>query len=196
MKKFFAWYYDYFMNPLEKKLITNWRKELLTHAKGKVLEIGAGTGINFPLYKTCEEVVAIEPNPHMIEKSKERVKQATVPISLTEASAENLPFPDAYFDTIVVTLVLCSVEEPEQVISELKRVLKKEGQLLFLEHVEMEQMFPRTLQKLLTPFWRHVCDGCHLNRKTEQIIRTSGLKIILKKSYLSGFALSLITEKE
>lgn len=195
MKRTFAVYYDSFMKPFENKYITSWRKQLLSHAKGTVLEIGAGTGINFPLYKNCENVIALEPNPYMILKSQAREKQAIVPIEIVEGMAEKLPFYDEQFDTVVVTLVLCSVQDPAQVLSEIKRVLKPEGQILILEHVEMEKSFFSRIQKLITPLWKHICDGCHLNRNTEKTILESGFTIRSKTLHLSGFAVSLIAHK-
>lgn len=195
MKKAFAAYYDAFMKPVETKYITAWRKELLAHAKGEVLEIGTGTGVNFPLYPKGTSVTAVEPNPYMISKSQVRRKQAQVPITIVEGVGEKLPFPDHQFDTVVVTLVLCSVQNPKQTLGEIKRVLKQGGRVLILEHVEMEQPIFSILQNVMTPLWKHLCDGCHLNRNTEKTIQDSGFKVISKHSYLSGFAVSLVVEK-
>ncbi|RSK28818.1 class I SAM-dependent methyltransferase [Bacillus sp. HMF5848] len=195
MARSFANYYDKVMAPLEKRYITAWRKKLLKHAEGRVLEIGGGTGINFPLYRNCEKVIAIEPNPHMIEKSIVRQKQASVPIQLIESKAEKLPFTDQYFDTIVITLVLCSVDNMEQVIQECKRVLKPNGKLLVLEHVKMEQPVLAGLQHLLTPAWKTIADGCHLNRNPEELIEKYGFNIISRKKYLSSLVVSLIARK-
>ena len=195
MKKLFAKIYDHLMAPLEKRRIMKWRKNLLEHAKGKVLEIGAGTGVNFSLYKDCEHITAIEPNPFMLEKAERKKTKANVPITLIEEKAERLPFEDNSFDTIVVMLVLCSVDDPVQSIEEIKRVLKPDGLILFLEHVEMDQTFLKGLQNMLNPVWKRVCDGCHLNRRTESMIRESGLKIVSKQSYLSGLAISLVATK-
>ncbi|KAA0547070.1 class I SAM-dependent methyltransferase [Bacillus sp. BGMRC 2118] len=194
MKKVFAAYYDSLMKPLEKKLITSWRKELLTEAKGEVLEIGAGTGINFPFYRNCT-VTALEPNPHMVVKSKKRRSEAKVPITIVGGVGEQLPFQEEQFDTVVITLVLCSVQNQEQTLSEVKRVIKPGGKILFLEHVRMEQPFFSGLQNILNPFWRRVCDGCQLNRNTEQSIVSSGIHITSKKSYLGGFAISVVAQK-
>ncbi|MDQ0253036.1 ubiquinone/menaquinone biosynthesis C-methylase UbiE [Evansella vedderi] len=194
MEKIFASVYDTFMGPIERKYITKWRRELLTQAKGKVLEIGAGTGINFPLYERCDEVIALEPNPFMIEKGKARVKKASVPVKIVEGMAEKLPFAEEEFDTIVVTLVLCSVGDPKKALAEMKRVLKANGTILLIEHVKMNQPLLRVIQNMLTPVWKHLCDGCHLNRNTEKTIIESGLTIIHKKTYFSGLAITLICQ--
>ncbi|MFC0472780.1 class I SAM-dependent methyltransferase [Halalkalibacter kiskunsagensis] len=195
MKKLFAAYYDAFMNPLEKRLITSWRKDLLKHAKGSVIEIGAGTGVNFPLYEHCDEVIAIEPNQHMIKKAIERKKQTSIPISIYETKAEKLPFPDHHFDTVVVTLVLCSVDEPSKVLLEIMRVLKPNGKVLLLEHVKMDHPIFSKFQTMFTPVWKQLCDGCHLNRKTEKYMKEAGFSFLAKQSYLSGFAVSIIATK-
>lgn len=192
MTNTFAKYYDKAMAPLEKKYITAWRKKLLDQATGKILEIGGGTGINFPLYNKCDEVITIEPNPYMIEKALVRSQQANVPIQIIKNKAEHLPFPNHHFDTIVITLVLCSVDNMKQVIQECKRVLKPNGKLLVLEHIKMEQPFLAGLQHLLTPAWKHIADGCHLNRNPEVIIKECGFDIISSKKYLSSLVISLI----
>ncbi|WP_227938088.1 class I SAM-dependent methyltransferase [Alkalihalobacillus deserti] len=195
MKRLFASYYDLMMDLLERKLINSWRKDLLQHAKGMVLEIGSGTGINFPIYRECIEVIAVEPNHYMIQRAERRRNLAQVPIKIIEKKAEAIPFPDEYFDTIVITLVLCSVDNQEQVLREMKRVLKPNGTILVLEHVQMEGAFYSKLQKWLTPFWSKICDGCQLNRKTQHSIEQADLRIISKKSYLKGFAISLVVTK-
>lgn len=195
MTKGFARYYDAFMKPLEHRYITKWRKELLTNARGKVLEIGAGTGINFPIYEQCDEVFALEPNPYMIEKAEVRRKQASIPITILAGKAEKLPFPNEQFDTIVVTLVLCSVDDPKQAVAEMKRVLKTNGTILLIEHVKMKQPILATLQNMLNPVWKQISDGCHLNRNTEQTINDAGLNIVAMKSHLFSFAISLIVRK-
>lgn len=197
MTKGFAKYYDAFMKPLEHRYMTKWRKEILSNARGKVLEIGAGTGINFPIYRygRCDEVFALEPNPFMIEKAEVRRKDASIPITILAGKAEKLPFPNEQFDTIVVTLVLCSVDDPKLALAEMKRVLKTAGTILLIEHVKMKQPILATLQNLLNPVWKQICDGCHLNRNTEQSIKDAGLNIITKKSHLFSFAISLIVKK-
>src|SRR4051795_4088370 len=102
----FAEWFDFFMRPLEKRKFKRIREGLLSKAVGYVLEIGSGTGINFPLYKSVEKVVAIEPSTDMINKSQEKLKQSFVQIELVKADAEKLPFADNSFDTVVATLVL------------------------------------------------------------------------------------------
>ena len=130
MSRLFANWYDFFMNPLEKKKFKRIRKELLSNASGNVLELGSGTGINFPYYEKVETVTAIEPSQHMIERSQAKRKQAVVPIEIVQASAEELPFAANTFDTVVATLVFCTIPNPEKAILEMKRVCKSGGKIL------------------------------------------------------------------
>lgn len=196
MKKAFARAYDYLMAPLEKRFVDRWRRELLKKASGQVLEIGAGTGANFHLYNSqvCDHVIAIEPNPFMIQKAEPKIKKAKVPINLQLGYAEKLNFDDNQFDTIVVTLVLCSVNDPVISINEIKRVLKPNGTLLLLEHVIMNQPYAK-LQQMVTPVWKHLCDGCHLDRDTERLLLEGGFHINQKKAYFSGLIISLIASQ-
>lgn len=185
------------MAPLEQKKFKHIRKELLNSAKGKVLELGSGTGINFPLYSNVDEVIAIEPSQSMIDKSLSKHKLAVVPIKIIHASAENLPFEDHTFDTVVATLVFCTIPNVEKAITELKRVCKPDGQILLFEHVKMENAVLSRLQEALTPFWKKVCDGCCLDRETLQSFTTQGLKVERVKQYYKDlFIVAELRNKE
>nr|WP_077214844.1 class I SAM-dependent methyltransferase [Bacillus dakarensis] len=189
MGKWFPSIYDMAMSPLEKGTFKTIRKELIGKAAGRVLEIGAGTGINFPFYQNVERVDAIEPNPLMIEKAKKRLHLADVPVQYHTQSAENLSFPNMTFDSVVATLVLCSIPDPVSALKEIKRVAKPNASILFFEHVKMEQPFLAQLQETLTPAWKKVCDGCHLNRNTLALIREAGFEIQKVESYYKGLFL-------
>jgi ubiquinone/menaquinone biosynthesis C-methylase UbiE len=173
----FAKWYDFFMSPLEQKKFKIVRRELLSSARGTVLELGSGTGINFPLYSNIDQVIAIEPSQPMIEKSQSKHKLSVVPIEIINASAENLHFEDNTFDTVVATLVFCTIPNVEKAIEELKRVCKPNGKVLLFEHVKMENKVLSSMQEGLTPLWKKVCDGCCLNRDTIKAFTTHGLKI-------------------
>ncbi|MBT2690655.1 class I SAM-dependent methyltransferase [Bacillus sp. ISL-47] len=194
MSNFFPSIYDLAMRPLEKRKFQQIRKELLSHATGRVLEIGAGTGINFPLYKNAEHVDAIEPNQGMIEQSHPRKAAAAVPIQVHQQSAESLNFPDDTFDTVVSTLVFCTIPDPVKALQEISRVSKSQTKILFFEHVKMEQPIPAFAQEALNPLWKRVCDGCNLNRNTLQTIQESGLLVTNVTSYYKG--LFLVVESE
>lgn len=195
IKKFFgveimssslAKWYDFFMSPLERGKFKGIRKELLKRANGRVLEIGSGTGINFPLYEAVEGVTAIEPNQYMIDRSLQKKKLATVPIEIVKTGAERLPFEDDTFDTIVATLVFCTIPDVEKALHEMKRVCKPSGKILFFEHVKMENTFLANLQNWLTPFWSKICDGCCLNRDTINLLRINGLRVNKVKAFYKG----------
>ena len=183
MSRLFANWYDFFMNPLEKKKFKRIRKELLSQATGSVLELGSGTGINFPFYNNAATVTAIEPSQHMIERSLSKHKQAVVPIEIVQANAEELPFAADTFDTVVATLVFCTIPNPEQAILEMKRVCKPEGKILLFEHVKMQNQFLSSLQDWLTPVWKKICDGCCLNRNTMDLLRSHDISIMKVQKY-------------
>ncbi|MFL6560228.1 MAG: class I SAM-dependent methyltransferase, partial [Bacillus sp. (in: firmicutes)] len=183
LSRIFANWYDFFMNPLEKKKFKRIRKELLSKATGNVLELGSGTGINFPFYQKAEKVTAIEPSHYMIERSFSKLKESVVPIEVVQASAEKLPFAENTFDTVVATLVFCTIPDPEKAILEMKRVCKFEGKILLFEHVRMQNRLLSTLQDWLTPAWKKICDGCCLNRNTLDLLMAHDISIIKVQKY-------------
>ncbi|MEC2055079.1 class I SAM-dependent methyltransferase [Peribacillus psychrosaccharolyticus] len=186
MSRIFSKWYDFIMGPLEKGKFKTVRKDLLQRANGSVLEIGSGTGVNFPYYHSVTKVTAIEPSQHMIERSRKRREMSVVPIQIIQDNAERLPFDDDTFDTVVATLVLCTIPNPEAALQEMKRVCKPEGKILMFEHVKMNNVVLANLQEYLTPLWKKVCDGCCLNRDTLQMINENGLQIVHKKTFYNG----------
>lgn len=198
MSKWFPRVYDTFMSPLEKnKTFQSQRKQLIKKAVGKVLEIGAGTGINFSYYThSIECVVETDPNPEMIKKAGPKTRDSLVPLEVQTASAENLPFADQSFDTVIGTLVFCTIPHPEVALKEIYRVLKPGGKLLLFEHVEMKQPILKASQHLLTPLWKQLCDGCHLNRDTLGLIEESPFfQVRQVDSIYSGLFLSFEAER-
>jgi ubiquinone/menaquinone biosynthesis C-methylase UbiE len=192
----FAKWYDFFMSPLEQRKFKRIRSELLKGASGKVLELGSGTGINFPLYNNVDTVTAIEPSKSMINRSLTTQQSAVVPIEIVNASAENLPFEDHTFDTVVATLVFCTIPNVEKAIHELKRVCKPDGKILLFEHVKMENTVLSKMQESLTPFWKKICDGCCLNRETLKEFTNQGLKIErIEHFYKDLFVVAVLRKK-
>jgi ubiquinone/menaquinone biosynthesis C-methylase UbiE len=175
MGNWFPRLYDSFMSPLEKRpVFQSTRKHLIEEASGEVLEIGAGTGINLPFYKpSVRHVLATDPNPEMVKRLSSKSESGVVPIDIQIANAESLPFPASSFDTVVGTLVFCSIPHPEKALEELNRVLKPGGNLLLFEHVKLSNPMLQAAQTILTPLWKHLCDGCHLNRETVNLIDMS-----------------------
>ncbi len=196
MGKWLPSLYDLAMKPFEKRKFRKIREALLQKATGRVLEIGAGTGVNFPLYQHVEKVDAIEPNPDMIQQANEKKTSSSVPICIHQQSAENLDFPDNTFDSVVATLVFCSIPDPEKALLEIKRVSKPNATVLFFEHVKMEQRGLALAQDILNPTWKRLFGGCHLNRDTLQIIQDSGLQIKNVTSHYKGLFLAIESENE
>lgn len=154
MNKWFPYIYDMVMLPFERTRFKGIRKALVGKAVGRVLEIGAGTGLNFPYYYQAKHVDAVDPNPLMEQHALRRKRAALVPIETHVVEAEALPFADNTFDTVIATLVFCTIPNPEQAIKEITRVSKPNAQILLFEHVRMEQKFLGKIQDLLTPAWK------------------------------------------
>jgi SAM-dependent methyltransferase len=150
------------------------RRELLAEARGEVLEIGAGTGLNLAHYPAdLDRLVLAEPGIRMGERIDLGRAPEGLDATLVRAPAEDLPFPDASFDTVVSTLVLCTVADPRRALSEVTRVLRPGGQLLFLEHVGADPGWRRSLQRRSAPAWATFADGCQCDRPTLETIEGS-----------------------
>ena len=177
--RFAAFYERYARLGTERRLTDPLRQETAGQAYGTVLEVGAGTGLNFSWYRPeqVERVEAIEPDAAMLAYARERVRQAAVPISLTQASVESLPFADATFDSVVVTLVFCSVGDPAQGMQEIKRVLKPQGTLFLFEHVRSQSAWIARLQDALVPGTTRLFGNCHWNRDTARTVQEAGFAI-------------------
>jgi ubiquinone/menaquinone biosynthesis C-methylase UbiE len=174
----FARAYDRFAKGMEEAGLRETRRELLTRARGRVLEIGAGTGVNIELYpEAVTELVLSEPDPHMVGQLEKRLGESAVPAEIVEAGAERLPFPDESFDTAVATLVLCTVPDPPPALAEIARVLKPGGRLLFLEHVRAHDEGVERWQDRLERPWGWFARGCHPNRDTRVAIDASPLEL-------------------
>jgi len=183
----FACVYDRMTASVEAAGLRARREQLLASAKGRVLEIGAGTGANLPFYpEGVEAITAAEPESPMARKLARRIRELRRPVEIVEASAEQLPFADAQFDTVVSTLVLCTVRDLARALSELRRVLKPGGCLLFIEHVRSEEARLAAWQDRLNGFNRIVAHGCNCNRPTLDAIRAAGFAITsLERSSLA-----------
>jgi ubiquinone/menaquinone biosynthesis C-methylase UbiE len=163
--------YDRLAAASEREGMADRRRNLLTAAHGRVLEVGAGTGLNLEHYPdTIDELVLIEPDRAMARKLAARMEKLGTRARVVEASAEQLPIEGGSFDTVVCTLVLCTVADPSAGLRELRRVLRPGGSFLFLEHVRADD--PRTArrQDRVNPIWRFVGNGCNCNRRTLSLI--------------------------
>jgi ubiquinone/menaquinone biosynthesis C-methylase UbiE len=177
----FARFYDRMLAATERAGLTEMRRALLARATGRVLELGAGTGLNLAHYTDAvSELILAEPDPHMAEKLRERLERegtAAGSASVIEAPAEDLPFDDGSFDTVTATLVFCTVEDPVRAFAEARRVLVEAGSLLFLEHVRSERRRLAWWQDRLERPWGWVGAGCHPNRPTEHLLADAGFWI-------------------
>jgi ubiquinone/menaquinone biosynthesis C-methylase UbiE len=174
----FARGYDWFVKSSEEAGLRDERRYLLARARGRTLEISAGTGINVELYPdSVTELVLTEPDPHMRMQLEKKLTALGRPAEVIDAGGERLPLPDASVDTVVATLVFCTIPEPEAALAEIARVLKPDGRLLFLEHVRASD--PRTArwQDRLERPWGWFGRGCHPNRDTLAVITGSGLEV-------------------
>ncbi len=180
MSRLFAAIYDPFMRRTERACLAEWRAELLADATGDVLEIGAGTGANLPFYPPAvKRLLLTEPDPDMLARLRQRTRVSGLgAVEARSAAVDALPFEDASFDTVVSTLVLCSVPDVATALAEVRRVLRPGGQLLFLEHVAADDRPARLAwQRRLEPLWSHVSGNCHLTRRTGELIAEAGFVV-------------------
>jgi ubiquinone/menaquinone biosynthesis C-methylase UbiE len=183
--------YDLLMGSMDRARLSALRRQLAMQAHGRVLEVGAGTGLNYRHYSHDASVVAVDLDPRMLLHSRSRGEQAAARISLVVADAEALPFRDEVFDHGVVGLALCTIPDPAKAVRELLRAMKKGGQLHVLEHVRVQSGAIARLQDLITPAWKHLAGGCHLNRKSEETIAANGFRIETLDRFAGGLIVAL-----
>jgi ubiquinone/menaquinone biosynthesis C-methylase UbiE len=173
---------------MRNRFLDHYRQRTIETVRGLVLEVGVGSGLNLPLYgPAVAHVVAIDPSTELLRLASRRVADWRVPVSLLRASAERLPLADAVFDTIVMTWTLCSIPNPMAALTEMRRVLKPGGQLLFVEHGLSPESQTARWQHWLTPCWKRIGGGCHLDRKMDDLIRAAGFQInAVETGYMKG----------
>lgn len=183
--------YDRMMAPMEKMMMAKWRKQLLSKVNGLVLEAGVGTGANLPFYPEEVKVIAVDLSPKMLEIAKRKLPLTKAVVELQLADIQELPFPDNTFDTIVTACVFCTVPDPVRGFRELRRVIKPEGKLYFLEHVRSYGFILGPVMDYLNPLTVKF-SGTNINRITEENIRLSGMKIVQVEQLFSDIV-KLIT---
>jgi ubiquinone/menaquinone biosynthesis C-methylase UbiE len=188
----FAALYDLVGASAERRWMGDRRRRLLAGARGAVLEIGGGTGANLAHYRDVDRVTIAEPDPFMRSRIGPKLEDTRVPVEVSAAGAEALPFPDGIFDTVVSTLVLCTVPDQAAVLDEVRRVLRPGGRLLFIEHVRAAGSMARW-QDRLEPLWRRLLGGCHPNRDTVAAIEDAGFEIETFESFYPPDPLSSLT---
>ena len=188
----FAWVYDLVMRVVDRGPIRRWRKSIIRPARGRVLEIGAGTGLDFPYYEPGVTVIGIDVDAAMLERARVRARAARATVLLVVADAEALPFRDCTFDEAVVGLALCTVRHPDHALAEVRRSLRARGAVRLLEHVRAPNRFVARLQDRLTPIWQRLAGGCHLNRDTLAAVRRSGLELERVVMHARGSVLEIL----
>jgi ubiquinone/menaquinone biosynthesis C-methylase UbiE len=165
-----------------------YRKRLLAHAQGRVLEIGIGSGLNLPHYSCgAREIVGLEPAARLLAMAQRSARHCKIPVTLIAGSAEAIPVESQSFDTVVTTWTLCSIGDAIGALSEMRRVLKPAGQLLFVEHGLAPDGKVQRWQHRLTPLWKKIGGGCHLNRPIRALVESGGFDITkLETGYAKG----------
>lgn len=164
------------------------RAAWIPHAKGDVLEIGIGSGLNLPFYSAqVKHVIGVDPSLELQQMAKKRAAGQMEVEFVSQAAEKQLPLPDASIDTIVMTWTLCSISKPYEALRQMRRVLKADGRLLFIEHGRSSESGVMAWQDRLTPGWRLLAGGCHLNRKVDDLISGAGFRITeLNTFYMVG----------
>jgi ubiquinone/menaquinone biosynthesis C-methylase UbiE len=164
------------------------RSELIPRATGDVLEVGIGSGLNLPFYSSgVNHVLGVDPSPELLAIARPKIDALTFPVELVCQSAEQLPLAGGSIDTVVTTWTLCSIADPVKALREMKRVLKSEGKLLFIEHGAAPDPRVHAWQRRINPIWRKFTGGCNLNRRIDELITSAGFTIAkLETNYLPG----------
>lgn len=189
-----ACFYNRIMKRLEEQVFQKRRQKILENIQGNVLEIGAGTGINFSLYPVGTHVIACEPSAAMLRYAHERLDKEKsgirTDIELVHAGTgdEELEayVPAGGFDAIVCTLVLCTVSDLDKTLETIKKWLKPGGTLHILEHIQSEKPGKRFFQNFFNPLWRHLAEGCNLNRQTDEVLKDYGFQPVWEDYFVKG----------
>jgi ubiquinone/menaquinone biosynthesis C-methylase UbiE len=174
---------------MSNKDATRLRAAWVPHARGNVLEVGMGSGLNLPFYsREVQRVYAVDPSSELQRMAQRRVTSVSPAIEFLCQSAEQpLPLADSCVDTVVLTWTLCSIPNALRALEEMKRVLKTDGRLIFVEHGRAPDPGVATWQDRLTPLWKRITGGCHLNRRIDELLTAAGFQMMeLTKSYLPG----------
>jgi ubiquinone/menaquinone biosynthesis C-methylase UbiE len=173
---------------MRQRNLAVYRARVLPAAQGRVLEIGIGSGLNLPFYgATVEQVIGLDPSPKLLAMAREAARRTSISLELIENSAEAIPLYNRSIDTVVTTWTMCSIPDARRALGEMRRVLKPGGHLLFVEHGRSPDPSVRRWQDRLTPLWRRVGGGCHLNRAIGELIEEAGFRIErLETGYMRG----------
>jgi len=174
---------------MRNREVARLRAQWIPHARGDVLEVGIGSGLNLSLYsREVRRVYGVDPSRELQKMARKRLTHMALKVEFLSQSAEQrLPLPDQSVDTVVITWTLCSIADPQSALREMKRVLRPDGHLIFVEHGRAPDSGVAAWQDRLTPAWKHIAGGCHLNRKVDALLAEAGLTIEeLRTTYLPG----------
>ena len=165
-----------------------YRERVLSQARGRVLEVGIGSGLNLPLYGPgVDAILGLDPAARLIAMAQDAANRSKIPVTLITGSAQAIPIDGGSIDTLVTTWTLCSIPDVGSALQEMRRVLKPGGQLLFVEHGSAPEENVRKWQNRLTPVWKRIGGGCHLNRPIRRLIEDAGFRMLrLNTGYANG----------
>lgn len=173
---------------MRSKVVRVERARYVPAARGEVLEIGVGSGLNIPIYgPQVRKLHALDPSPELLRMARRRARGAAFPVELLSASAEAIPLSGASVDTVVATWTLCTIPDPVRALREMRRVLRPGGRLVVIEHGRAPEPGVARWQDRLTPLWRRIAGGCHLNRAIDQLLEQGGFEAAgLECGYVMG----------
>ena len=173
---------------MRRRDLAAYRNRVVPAADGRVLEIGIGSGLNLPFYsRNVERLIGLDPSPKLLSMVRRNLRPDTPSLELIEGSAEAIPLENNSVDTVVTTWTLCSIPDVGRALREMHRVLKPAGRLLFIEHGRSPEANVRWWQDRLTPAWRRIGGGCHLNRAIRKLIEDAGFQLVrFENGYMRG----------
>jgi ubiquinone/menaquinone biosynthesis C-methylase UbiE len=173
---------------MRNRELTPYRERVISQAHGRVLEIGIGSGLNLTLYNSrVDTILGLDPAARLLEMAQGTANRSKIPVTLITGSAQAIPIDRGSIDTLVTTWTLCSIPDAAAALQEMRRVLKPGGQLLFVEHGSAPEENVRKWQNRLTPIWKRIGGGCHLNRPIRVLIEDAGFRMIrLDTGYAKG----------